>query len=146
MIKVYTDASYDNNKKVGGIGICIQDGVKQRTISTWTPAEDNNYSELFAIYIAAILINGKKGEIYTDSQTAIGYIRGEVKEKPRTFEQYAKHQRMKLLAYKIRGLLNGISVIKTKGHTKNYQLEAVGNELADILARQGRAKYYNTRR
>jgi ribonuclease HI len=145
MIKIYTDASFDNNKKIGGIGICIQDGIKQKTISNWIPATDNNYVELFAIYLGAILLNGRKGEIHTDSQTAIGYIRDEVKDKPRTFDQYARHQRMRLLAYKIRGLLDGISVVKTKAHTKHYQLEAVGNELADILAKQGRSKFYERR-
>ena len=54
MVEVYTDASYDDNKRICGMGIVIQDGVKQKTISNWCTTDSVHYGEMFAIYMAAV--------------------------------------------------------------------------------------------
>ena len=141
MVKVYTDASYDDKRGVCGIGVVIQDGVKQRTISNWVYATNVHYGELFAIYMAAVLTNGKDATIYTDSAVAISYLNNEIKERPRTTQQYYKHQEMRVLAYKIKKL--GANVQKVKSHCNNFKQKSIGNSLADVLAKQGRSKYYN---
>ena len=79
MVKVFTDASYDDKRGVCGIGIVIQDGVKQRTISNWILADNVHYGEMFAIYMAAVLCNGKDATIYTDSAVALAYLNNDVK-------------------------------------------------------------------
>ncbi len=139
MKQAWCDSSYDEHKKIAGFGIIIQDGQKQRTYSNWLPAPNNNYGEMFAIYETAILLGGR-GIIYTDSQTALSYINKEIKERPRTKEQYINHNKMKFLAYKIRQL--GISVLKIKAHQHKIQTHSLGNNMADLLARNGRAKFY----
>lgn len=141
MVEVYTDASYDDKRHVCGMGIVIQDGVKQRTISNWCSADSVHYGEMFAIYMAAVLTNGKNATIYTDSAAALAYINGDVKEKPRTTQQYYLHQQMKVLAYKINKL--DVNVQKVKAHTNNFKKKSMGNSLADVLAKQGRSKYYD---
>lgn len=139
-MEIFCDSSYDNNNKIAGIGLLIKDGVKQKTISNWIPAPDNNFGEIWAVYMAAILMGGKDGTIYTDSQTALLYFQDKVKEKPRTKEQYINHQRMRLMGYKIRKL--GVNVEWTKGHVSNFKPKSVDNALADALAKQGRSKFY----
>lgn len=137
---IYVDSSFDDKREIAGIGLYIKNGVKERCISNWIPTDNNNFSEMFGIYLAGILIQGKKGTIYTDSMTALAYINNQVKDKPRTREQYIRHQKMRILAYKIRRL--GCNVQKTKAHEKKYQKESVGNNIADLLAKNGRAKFY----
>ena len=139
---IFTDCSYNSKLGIAGIGIYIKDGVKQRAVSNWIPAPDNNYGEIFGIYIAGILMGGKDGTIYTDSQTAMAYINDAVKEKPRNKEQYERHQRMRLIGYKIRKL--GVKVAWVKGHQHNLQKMAVDNSLADNFAKQGISKYLLT--
>jgi ribonuclease HI len=139
-MEIFCDSSYDNDNKIAGIGLLIKDGVKQKTISNWIPAPDNNFGEIWAVYMAAILMGGKDGTIYTDSQTALLYFQNKVKDKPRTKEQYIKHQRMRLMGYKIRKL--GAKVEWTKGHVANFKPKSVDNALADALAKQGRSKFY----
>ena len=141
---IFTDCSYDSKRKIAGIGILIKDGVKQKTISNWIPAPDNNFGEIWAVYLAGILMGGKEGTIYTDSMTAIAYINDIVKDKPRTREQYENHQRMRLMGYKIRKL--GVNVEWVKGHVSNFKQKSVDNALADCLAKQGRSKFYLTRK
>ena len=141
MVKVFTDASYDDKRGVCGIGIVIQDGVKQRTISNWVYATNVHYGEMFAIYMAAVLCNGKDATIYTDSAVAIAYLNNEVKERPRTTQQYYKHQEMRVLAYKINKL--DAKVDKVKAHCNNFKQAALSNSLADILSKMGRSKYYD---
>lgn len=141
MIEVYADSSYDEKRKIAGIGIVVQNGVKQRIISNYLPCPSNNYGELFAVYLGAILTHGQ-GIIYTDSESALKYIRKEIKEKPRTREQYHLHQMMKVLAYKVQ-LLNP-NVQKVKAHTGQMKFLSIGNAMADLCAKQGRAKYYST--
>ena len=144
MVKVFTDASYDDKRGVCGIGIVIQDGVKQRTISNWCVADSVHYGEMFAIYMAAVLTNGKNATIYTDSAVALAYINGEVKEeRQRNTSQYYLHQQMKVLAYKINKL--DVNVEKVKAHANNFKKKSIGNSLADVLAKQGRSKYYANR-
>ena len=136
----YTDASYDDKKGVAGWGVVIQDGLKERSYSNWLPCDNVNYAEMFAIYVAGILLGGK-GVIYTDSQTAISYIKKEIREdKPRTHKQYIAHQMMRVLAYKINKF--DLEVVKVKGHSKVIEKKAINNNLADLHARKGLAKYY----
>lgn len=141
MKQAWCDSSFDYHKKVAGFGIIIQDGEKQRTYSNWLPAPDNNYAEIFAIYETAILLGGQ-GIIYTDSQIALNYINKEIKNRPRNKTQYINHKRMEFIAYKIRKL--GVSVCKIKAHQHKVQTHALGNNMADLLARNGRAKYYES--
>lgn len=140
MMKVYVDSSYDTDKGVAGIGIAIKDGLKERTHSFWIPAENNNVGEMFAIYIASILASCKDATIYTDSQTALSYIDNNIKEKPRTQQQYYVHQKMRLYAYKIRQL--NARVEKIKAHQHKYQQHSLGNDMADLMAKTGLAKFY----
>jgi len=139
MMKVYCDSSYDERNNVAGIGITIENGQKRRTYSTWIKAHSNNEGELFAIHLASILSEGK-GVIYTDSQTALAYIKGEIKDKPRSRQQYINHKHCEYWAYQLRR--RGIIPEKIKAHQKNYQLHSFGNRLADLLANEGRAKFY----
>lgn len=85
---IYTDASLDDKNHIAGIGVIIKEGYKEKPYSFWVPARTINEAELFAIY--------------TDSQTAISYIKGDIKEKPRTRQQYINHKHCELLAYKLR--------------------------------------------
>lgn len=136
----YSDSSFDDKEKVAGIGVVVDKGIKLSPVSNWIPCEDNNYAELFAIYLAGIMMGGN-GVVYTDSQCAINYIEGKVREdKPRTHQQYIKHQQKKVLAYKIRKL--NLEVRKVKAHTHNFKLEELNNNDADIQAKRGLAKYY----
>lgn len=137
---IFVDSSFDEKRKVAGIGLYIKNGVKERCISNWIPVDNNNHAELFAIYIASILMNGKQGTIYTDSQNALAYINDQVKDKPRTREQYIRHMKMKVLAYKVRKL--GCDIQKTKAHERKFQRNSLGNNMADLLAKNGRAKFY----
>lgn len=136
----YTDASFNMKNKVGGWGVVVQDGLKERYYSSWIPCEDVNYVELFAIYIAGILLEGK-GKVYTDSQTALSYIKGEIrKDKPRTHSQYINHQKMRVLAHKINKL--NLVVEKVKAHSRIIEDKAINNNIADLCARKGLAKYF----
>lgn len=142
-MEIFCDCSFDSKNKVAGIGLLIKDGVKQKTISNWIQAPDNNFGEIWAVYQAAILMGGRDGVIYTDSQTALAYIQNKVKDKPRTREQYENHQRMRLMGYKIRKLKANVEW--TRGHVGNFQQKSVDNALADCLAKQGRSKFYRSR-
>ena len=140
-MKIFTDSSLDEKRGICGIGIYIIKGASNRTISHWIECNDNNYGELWAVYQASILGHGRDCIIYTDSLTALTYINGnENIEKIRTQEQYIRHKRMQLLAYKIRRLKPHVEW--TKGHLKYFQENAIGNQIADNLSKQARAKYY----
>lgn len=139
MIKAYCDSSFDDKKGIAGIGITIIDGQKRRTICNWIKCRTNNEAELFAIHLSSILTHGK-GIIYTDSQTAISYINKEIKDKPRTKEQYLNHKHCEYWAYQIRR--RGVKIEKIKAHTHNFQTHYIHNRQADLLAREGRAKFY----
>lgn len=139
-MEIFCDCSFDSKNKIAGIGLLIKDGVKQKTISNWIQAPDNNFGEIWAVYQAAILMGGRDGVIYTDSQTALAYVQDRVKDKPRTREQYENHQRMRLMGYKIRKLKANVEW--TKGHVGNFKQKSVDNALADCLAKQGRSKFY----
>lgn len=139
MIKAYCDSSYDDKRGIAGIGVVIENGEKRRVVSNWIKARSNNEAELFAVHLASILTEGK-GKIYTDSQTAIAYIKNEIKDKPRTQEQYIRHKHCEFWAYQIRK--RGILPEKIKAHQSYYQTHCIGNRLADLLAQEGRAKFY----
>lgn len=141
-MKIFTDASLDEKRGIAGIGIYIVKGASNRTISHWIETDNINYAELWAIYQASILGFGKDCTIYTDSVVAMQYINGEeAKDKQRTKEQYIRHKQMQLLAYKVRRLHPNI--IWTKGHRKYFQENAIGNQIADNLSKQGRVKFYS---
>lgn len=139
MIKAYCDSSFDEKNGIAGIGIVIENGSKRRVVSNWIKVKSNNEAELAAIHIASILTQGE-GIIYTDSQTAISYVEGNIKDKPRTKEQFIRHKHCEYYAYQIRK--RGIKIEKIKAHTHNFQIHSLGNRLADLLANEGRAKYY----
>lgn len=136
----YSDASFDDKKGIAGWGVILKKGEKQRVYSNWIKASSINEAELFAIYMASILLEGK-GVIYTDSLTAISYINREIKDKPRTTEQYIRHKHCELWAYKIRKNPN-ITVEKVKGHQRSIQSHFICNQFADLASRSGRAKFY----
>lgn len=140
-MKIFTDASLDEKRKIAGVGVYILKGASNRTISHWIETDNINFAELWAIYQASILGFGKDCTIYTDSQVALTYINGnENVEKIRTKEQYIRHKQMQLLAHKIRRLKPRVEW--TKGHLKYFQENSIGNQIADNLSRQARAKYY----
>ena len=58
-------SSFDEKRKIAGIGITIIDGQKQRTFSNWTKCRTNNAGELFAIYVSGILAE-QRGVVYSD--------------------------------------------------------------------------------
>lgn len=138
-VKAYCDSSYDEKRGIAGIGVVIYNGSKRSVVANWIKAQSNNEAELFAIHLASILTEGK-GVIYTDSQTAISYIKGEIKDKPRTREQYIRHKHCEYWAYQIRK--RGIIPEKIKAHQNYFQTHYIGNRLADLLAQEGRSKYY----
>lgn len=138
-MKVWTDASFDEKLGIAGIGIFIQDGQKQRTFAVNTKSRTINEAELFAIHLGSILSEGK-GVIYTDSQTAIQYINNQIMDKPRTQAQWLNHKYCQYWACQIRK--RGIQVEKIKGHLNYFQKHQLGNNMADILAKMGRAKFY----
>jgi ribonuclease HI len=140
MIEAFTDSSYDAKRNIAGIGIVFNKGIKERSISNFVKASSNNYGEMFAIYVAAIILHGKDATIYTDSQTALQYIDDNIKDKPRTHQQYIEHMHMKMMAYKIRRL--GVSVAKVKAHSSAYKDKNIHNNMADLLAKYGRSKAY----
>ena len=140
-MKIYTDASYDQKKGIAGIGILVCKGQRRDFVSNWVEAKSINEAELKAIYLACVLSGGEPCEIVTDSQTALQYIEHGVKDKQRTQEQYIRHKHCEFMAYKIRKFKN-ITFAKIKGHQKSFQTQSMGNRLADVLANEGRAKFY----
>lgn len=139
-MKIFVDASLDERKGIAGVGIYTIRGASRRTISQWYRTDDVNEAELWGIYQAAILGHGKDCTIYTDSKTALAYVQNEVKDKPRTADQYFRHKKMEWLAYQVRRLNPKVEWIK--GHCKYFQELPIGNNIADTLSKQGRAKYY----
>lgn len=133
-MEIFCDCSYNEKKKVAGIGLLIKEDGEEIRLSNWIPAEDNNFGEMWAVYQAAIIMGGRKGTIYTDSQTALSFIRGKKKMKPMTHRQYLNYQRLRLLGYKIRRLHPNVKWVK--GHSSCRE-----NNVADILARAGAEKH-----
>lgn len=148
-MRIYTDASFDAKRGIAGFGIVVDEGQKRRVYSNYIETDNNNYAELFAVYIGAVLTGGAKSTVYTDSQTALDYLQGrrgkeyEAKHKGDwTRAQYIRHKNMQVLAYKIRQISPQITFDKIKGHQNKYQTHALGNDLADLMAKNGRAKSY----
>ena len=139
-MKAYCDSSFSEKDGVAGIGVTVIDGEKRRVYSNWIRARTNNEAELFAIHLASI-VAGADAEIYSDSQTAISYIECSIKDKPRTREQYINHKHCEFWAAQIRR--RGVKAIKIKAHEKKFETHSIGNRLADLLAQEGRAKYYS---
>ena len=142
-MRIFTDASFNDKHKVAGWGIVIKDGTKERTYSNWLPVNNINLAEIFAIHTACVLSGGKNCTIYTDSQTALAYINGNVRDdKPRTREQWLNHKKMMFWAYKIRKF--NANVQWTKGHKRTFQMDAIDNNMADLKAKSGLSKYLLT--
>ena len=141
-IEIFCDSSFDNKRKVAGWGVFIKDGEKQRMYSGWLPVDNNNLGEIFAIHTACVLLGGRQGIIYTDSQTSMMYINNQVREKPRTQAQYINHMTMKYWAYKIRKF--GLEIKKVQAHQKNFNLINLNNNMADLCAKTGLSRYYLT--
>lgn len=140
---LWTDASFDQKRKVAGWEVVIKEGMKERTYSNWLPTDNVNLAEIFAIHTACVLAGGKQCSIYSDSMTAISYINGTIREdKPRTREQWINHKKMKFWAYKIRKF--NANIEWTKGHKRTFQIDAIGNSMADLKARSGLSKFYLT--
>ena len=139
MMKAYCDSSFDEKKGIAGIGIVIENGTKRRLVSNWIKARSNNEAELYAIYLACILTENN-GVIYTDSQTAIEYIKHDIKDKPRNIEQYLRHKHCEYWALKIRK--QNVKIEKIKAHQHVFQTHSLGNRFADLAANEGRAKFY----
>lgn len=144
-MKIYTDSSFLEKERIAGIGILINDGEKQRTFSNWIKAPSNNYGELFAIYEACILTGGGPATIYTDSQTALDFIYGNIRHKTRSdflYEiQYITYQQMRVLAYKVRKVNPYIQFEKVKAHKKDFRVNHLCNSMADLLAKRGLSKF-----
>lgn len=139
-MKIFVDASLDEKKNVAGIGIYVVRGASHRAISQWFRTDDVNEAELWGIYQASILGHGKDCTIYTDSQTALSYVQKTVKDKPRTIEQFFRHKRMEWLACQVRRLNPKVEWIR--GHCKYFQELPIGNNVADMMAKDGRRKFY----
>lgn len=139
-MKIFVDASLDEKRGVAGIGIYVVRGASHRAISQWFRTDDVNEAELWGIYQAAILGHGKDCTIYTDSQTALSYVQKTVKDKPRTVEQFFRHKRMEWLACQVRRLNPKVEWIR--GHCKYFQELPIGNNVADMMAKDGRRKFY----
>lgn len=139
MIKAYTDASFDEKRGVAGIGIVVKKGEQERVFSNWINVRTVNEAELFAIHLAGILTEGG-GIIYTDSQTALAYIKGEIKGKQRTKEQFMNHKHCLFWAKQIKQ--RNLHVEKIKAHQNKMQIHVIGNRMADLLAMAGRGKFY----
>ena len=139
----FVDANIDK-KGVAGIGIVIINGSKRKEYALFTKCRTINAAEIFAIHLASILTHGQ-ALVYTDSQTALSYIKGEIKDKPRTREQYLNHLECKYWAYQVKKN-KGVRVEKVKAHTNRRNLHAGNNKLADTLAMLGQLKYYENAR
>lgn len=141
-MRIFCDSSYDEQRHICGIGLYIENGQHHHTISHTIPATDNNIGEIWAIYIASILSFGQPCTIYTDSTTALAYIKNQQNDiKERTPEAKRRHELLKAYGQKIRVLRP--TVEWTKGHRPYFQELALGNGMADLLAKYGRAKYYS---
>lgn len=144
---IYTDSSYDQKNGVAGIGCLIIDGKKRRIFSNWIKLPNNNVGELYAIYYALMIAGSRTGPhtIYTDSQTAIGYINGSVKDKPGTTQQIKNRLQCKMWAHRINKIAGAnLKIEKVKAHTGHYQTNAINNAMADLLAKEGIVKYLNS--
>ncbi len=137
MIVAYTDANIDKNG-IAGIGIVIIENDKRKEYALFTKCRTINAAEIFAIHLAGILTHGQ-ALVYTDSQTALSYIREEIKDKPRTRAQYLNHLECKHWAYQIKRN-PGVVVEKVKAHTNRRNEHAGNNKLADTLAMLGYLK------
>lgn len=136
MIVAFTDANIDK-KGIAGIGIVIIENGKRKEYALYTKCRTINAAELFAVHLANILTHGQAA-IYTDSQTAISYIEGNIKEKPRTREQYLNHLECKYWAYQVKR--SPCKALKVKAHTNRRNELAANNKLADTLAVLGYLK------
>lgn len=138
---IYTDASVDQLTGETGIGIVIEKGMKKRTLSIPTMKfATNNEAEIYGVYLGCILAGGHPATIRTDSQTALSYIKGEVRDKPRTHEQYIRHKHLEFWAYKINHEFDNIKFEKVKGHDKKLISNSLNNNLSDVLAKLGRTR------
>lgn len=146
-MKIYTDSSFNEKHGVAGIGCVIIDGEKRRVFSNWAKLDNNNLGELCAIYYALSIARGSPGPhtIYTDSQTAIAYITGNIKDKPLNPAQQKNRLECRKWAYRINRIMPAdLKIEKVKAHTGHYQTHAINNAMADLLAKEGIVKFFET--
>lgn len=144
---IYTDSSFNDQYRVAGIGCIIIDGEKRRIFSNWVKLANNNLGELCAIYYALTIARGAPGPhiVYTDSQSAIAYISGNIKDKPLTPAQQKNRLECRKWAYRINRIMPvGLKIEKVKAHTGHYQIHAINNAMADLLAKEGIVKFLNS--
>lgn len=150
-VVIYTDSSYNDKHRVAGIGCVIIEGQSRKILSNYQKLSSNNEGELFAIWFALLTCPNKEVTLYTDSQSAINYINGNYPKnnphRPLTLEQKENRARLKIWSYKIRQLLKNnpsFRVEHIKAHTNRYQFHYMQNQMADLLAKEGVAKYFAT--
>lgn len=122
--ELYTDASIRYNKMAIGIW------SKYYNMNTSLKLEgsiDSNRGELAAIFAAMLYHNNKELIIFTDSQTSIDLIKGDI----------TCHNKYDIINDSIIFLINNwkgnyIKFLKVKSHSKN-----IGNDFADKLAKFG---------
>lgn len=144
---IYTDSSFNDQYGVAGIGCIIIDGEKRRIFSNWVKLANNNLGELCAIYYALTIARGAPGPhiVYTDSQSAIAYISGNIKDRPLTPAQQKNRLEYRKWAYRINRIMPvGLKIEKVKAHTGHYQIHAINNAMADLLAKEGIVKFLNS--
>lgn len=143
---IYVDSSYDQKRHIAGIGIVIQEnGVTKKPISLWIKVPDNNWGELFGIYQAAILSGGAEATVISDSKIALEYVNGEREFRTKegwSLEKYIRHNKMRVLGYKVRKVNKNVKFEWIKAHTNKLEIKSMMNKLADMYANLGRSKYY----
>lgn len=148
MVRIYSDSSFDDVRKVSGIGCVLIRGEQRRVFSGWKHSSTNNEGELYAIWFALNLCPKEHVTLYTDSQFAINIISNPIpKDKPLTPEQKENRDRCRFWAYKIRQQIKNLASFEIehiKAHTGKFQQHYINNQLADLLAKEGRAKFYES--
>lgn len=143
MLRVFTDSSYDNRYGIAGIGCVIIENQKRRVYSNWVKVSNNNIGELYALWFALNIIQGKDAEIYTDSTTALSYIADEIKEKPLTPQRLKNRIELKKWGYRIRQITSPLTTFQhVKAHTNFCDEKYQQQSLADALAKEGVKKFF----
>lgn len=146
MVRIYTDSSFDDLRSISGIGCVVIRGAERHTYSNHIKTNTNNEGELFAIWFALNLCPNEDVTLYTDSLSAINMIDNpNPKEKPLTPTQRENRARCRYWAYKIRQQIKNLksfNIEHVKAHTGKFQQHYINNQLADLLAKEGRAKFY----
>ena len=141
MIKVYTDGSCSNNGRANakaGIGIYFSENDPRNVSERIEGKQTNNMAELTAILRVYQILKEDKNQIaiYSDSIYAIrccGEYGRKCEEKnwPKCVPNISLLKKVYML-YKDK---NNISFVYIKAHTKNGDVDSIGNKMADLLAK-----------